>query len=150
MNKDITSVIAAIFFAPFMALVQKYLINDLHLLINVFVLVVIDTIFGIILAYKLNKISSSGFGKLIKKMLIYILIIIAMKQGHINHPESAVRTLMEWVDGWVYAAIIIRELLSIFENAAMLGYFNVPKIIKEKLELIIEEGPEVINKEKKP
>lgn len=137
-QKLILSAVISLVFAPFLAIIKKYIISDLHILVNVALLVLIDTILGIWLAYQSNKLSSTGFSKLLSKMAIYMILIIAVNQGHLNQPHTALRVLMEWLDAWVYGAIIIREMLSIFEKTALLGYFKIPDAVKKKLDVFIE------------
>ena len=139
-QKTTLSLILGILISPFTMVVEKYLLSDLHLIINVLVLVIIDTILGVVYAWKRERISSSGFSGIFTKLLVYVVLIIAVNQGHLNQPNAAVRTLMEWLDGFVYSLILIREMLSIFEKAALLGYFRLPMAIKKKLELFVEEG----------
>jgi len=124
-------------YAPVVIFVEKYLLSEMHLLINLFILVFIDTIMGVIYAYKQKRISSAGFSKAIVKMLIYILLLIAVNQGHINVNPSPLSTIMEWLDGVVYSTIVIRELLSIIEKATILGYIKLPQKVKERLDIFM-------------
>lgn len=131
--KGIMAFTLGIFYAPVVVLVEKYLLQDYHLLLNLFIIVFIDTILGVLYAYKQNCVSSTGFSKVITKLLVYILLLIAVNQGHLN-VNNAIGELLKWLDGVVYSTIIIRELLSIIEKATLMGYIKLPESVKQKLE----------------
>jgi phage-related holin len=119
-------------YAPVIILVEKYLLKDYHLLLNLFILVIIDTVLGVLYAYKQNRVSSTGFSQVITKLLVYILLMIAVNQSHLNTGDFGL--VLQWLDGVVYSTIVIRELLSIIEKSTLMGYIKLPDYVKEKLE----------------
>lgn len=121
------------------SLVEIYLLAEYKLFINIFILVIIDTILGVIVAYKNKVISSSGFSKILTKLFVYILLIIAVNQGHINNPNSGIMALMLWVDNIVYGSILVREILSILEKASKLGIITIPAKLKERLAIFEDD-----------
>ena len=126
------SVLLGTIYAPVIMLVEKYLLKDYHLLLNLFILVIIDTLLGVLYAYKQNRVSSTGFSKVITKLLVYILLMIAVNQSHLNTGDFGL--VLQWLDGVVYSTIVVRELLSIIEKATLMGYIKLPDYVKEKLE----------------
>jgi len=121
------------------SLIEVYLLAEYKLFINIFILVIIDTILGVITAYRNKTISSTGFSKVLTKLVVYILLIIAVNQGHINNPNAGIMTLMIWVDNVVYGSILVREILSILEKAGKLGIITLPAKIKERLAIFEDE-----------
>jgi phage-related holin len=82
----------------------------------VFVLILMDTVTGVIAAYKTGTLIESH--KLLRtaiKVAVYFLLISA---GRVS--EHAVR--IPFIDETVIAALAITELFSILENAAKAGY----------------------------
>jgi len=126
------SVLLGTIYAPVIMLVEKYLLKDYHLLLNLFILVIIDTVLGVLYAYKQNRVSSTGFSQVITKLLVYILLMIAVNQSHLNTGDFGL--VLQWLDGVVYSTIVIRELLSIIEKSTLMGYIKLPDYVKEKLE----------------
>lgn len=125
--------------SPIISFLQSYVLPDYIFVLQLAIVVGIDTIFGIIYALKCNKFSSSGFGKMFKKIAIYILLLIATHTVSNYHQTGGIEALLGWLDSVVYATIMARELISIFEKTALLGYFTPPKWIKQKLAMFDTE-----------
>jgi len=127
-------------FAPFIIFAKDYLVSDWQFVINMLVVIAIDTIFGIMWAYKCNVISSKEFGKLFSKITTYLLILIATHNITHYTVGGMAGNILTWLDSFVYATIMAREALSIFEKTALLGYFKPPQWIVDKLKLFNETG----------
>lgn len=136
------SLILATILGSLFSLIDAYLATESKLFINIFVLVAIDTIMGVIVAYNLKVVSSTKFSKVITKLLVYVLLIIAVNQGHINNPNDGLRVMMQWFDNVVYSTILIREILSILEKATKLKFIKLPAKLMERLEQFESEVTE--------
>lgn len=109
-------------------------------MLNIVIIVLLDTILGVMKAYKLKTISSNGFGQVITKTAVYMVVLIAANQGFINAPNETISALFKFVSGTVYGTILAREMLSIIENATMMGYIKLPKTLLSKLKYFNDDG----------
>ena len=83
------------------------------------VLVVIDTILGILVSIKAKKLSSEGYSMVFIKLIVYSLLLLATHAAS-RYKIHGSPSLLSWVDSFVYASIAAREFLPILENAASL------------------------------
>lgn len=127
------------FLSPFVLYFEKYVFNDWQFVISLSTLVAIDTILGIWNAHKRNEISSRDFSQLLTKAIIYMLLLAASHQASSYKIDGVSNTILSWVDGALYAGIVVRELISILENCGKLG-FIVPAWILAKLKDFDENG----------
>jgi len=120
-------------------LFEKYIFADWEFFIFISILVIIDFIMAVYGAWKRKAISSSKFSKIINKMLIYSLVLIATHA--ISHFKIGGKDLMilNWVQIGIYTSMMVREFLSILENAGALG-FIVPKFFLKRFEAFDETG----------
>lgn len=92
----------------------------------VYVAVMLDTVTGVLKAYKNRNISSSGFFRFALKLLVYLILLLT------GATLDKVSPLTGFVSGLSTVAIylVITESFSTMENVASLG-FEVPlKLIK--------------------
>lgn len=99
---------------------------------NLALLIMLDTITGVWVAYKKKDISSNGFAAVFNKLAVYMILLIAV------HAATTSKTLhigglLSWVDSVLYTSIAVRELFSIMENLSKLGVITIPKAILERL-----------------
>lgn len=118
-----------------MELLHSFVLPDFAFMLNMFIIVLIDTALGVILAFKTKQVSSSEFAKIFTKVLVYCLLVIAVHT--VSHFKINGETqLLTWLDSFIYSGIMVRELLSILEKTQLLGYFTAPKWILERLKVI--------------
>lgn len=123
--------------------VHKYVFADWQFVITLSVIVFIDTLLGLMLAYKLKNIESNKFAKVLNKMIVYILLLIAthtLTHYKVQGQESLGIFIFVWIDNIVYAAIMVRELISILENTGKLGIFVAPSWIMARLKDFDDKG----------
>ena len=92
-----------------------------------FILVVLDTLTGFMVAVGNKTVSSLRFFKTGKKLIVYFTLILAA------HQVVRTSSITEWLDTTMAIFCATTELISIMENANKLGV-PVPKWISEKLE----------------
>lgn len=122
------------------SLFERYIFAEYYLMLNIVIIVAIDTAFGILKAYKNKTISSKGFGQVITKIAIYMFLMIAANQGFLNAPTTTISEFFKFVSGVIYGTIIAREMLSIIENATLMGFIKLPKSLLSKLSYFDDDG----------
>lgn len=132
--------------APMTYFVNEYVFRDWHFLMNLMIIVTIDTILGFIFAYKAKTISSEAFSRVLNKILVYSLVLIATHTACNMKINGEINFMLSWVDSFVYTTIVVRELISIFEKTTKLGYFKPPAWILAKLKDFNDTG-ELIKKD---
>lgn len=111
---------------------EKYLFADWHFLISLLIIVTLDTGLGIYNSIVEKKFSSRRFAPLLKKLAVYLtLCILAHQLIHLDFGYA--NWLLSTLRYGVYMSMIVRETLSIFENAGKLGY-GLPKRYLKYLE----------------
>lgn len=104
-----------------------------NLFTGVVVLLMIDTVLGMWKHWNLKTFSSSGFGKLLGKVVIYwaffkMADIVARVQ------------MLGWTGDFMVSALLIRESISITENMAILRPELIPSWILKRLKDFDEDG----------
>lgn len=127
-------------FATLSQLFEKYLFNDWQYLIFLVTIVFIDSILGAYAAYKRQELSSRGWGKIIEKLLIYFSFLVMTHVLMFVTINGQVVTLFSWLDDTLFFAILIREAISIVENAALINPSLVPKWLLAKLKSFDNDG----------
>lgn len=113
--------------------IEKYLFADWQFIGSLVVLVVLDTLTGIWKHWTHNTISSRGFGKFCKKLILYGCVLIVTHTLISFRVQGQPNTVFGWIDTIVYSAIIVREALSVFENVAAIYPDLLPKWLLKKL-----------------
>ncbi|WP_378955369.1 holin family protein [Pelosinus sp. sgz500959] len=103
-----------------------------QLLIALVIFMVLDYLTGIMAAYECSNLSSKiGFKGIIKKIFIFVLVVMAHQIDLVAGQDMLVRTMVTWF-------FLGNEGLSILENAAKMGV-PVPGALKEKLVQLTEQ-----------
>lgn len=123
-------------FAPLLLYLKEHMFHDEDFIFSLFVVIGVDTLLGVWKAWARKEISSSGFGQVITKLLVYLLVLIAVWQI----TRGSTNMLMGWIESAVYGMIMARELLSILENAAALGVLAPPKWLLQRLKQFDDNG----------
>lgn len=120
-----------------MNFLEKFLFDSVFL-INIAVLISLDTILGVFLAWKEKRVKSSSFGNLFSKIAIYFIVLSAMHNtADILHAKK-LSFFADFLDSTLYSAICIRELLSILEKVILLGYLKINLKVFQHLEVYYE------------
>lgn len=85
-------------------------------------LVVIDWVFGVSIAIKRGKFTSWRLIRTGYKIVFYLFLVVMAHQAQAN------LFIPDWFDDFVEFLVIVTELKSILENAAMLGFKQAEKI----------------------
>lgn len=126
--------------APLVAFFERYVFADWAFIVNLAVIVAVDTVLGVLLAVRRRELSSEGFSRVLLKLVVYMLLLIATHTVTTYKVRDEVDSLLVWVDSMVYATIMVRELLSIFEKTSLLGIFSPPRWLLRHLDRFDESG----------
>nr|DAW65140.1 MAG TPA: holin [Caudoviricetes sp.] len=98
---------------------------------TIFIFIILDFITGILKAYKNKELSSlKCFYGIVRKMLYFILIIVAVHVDKLVETNNVFRTCVIYM-------LIANEGISILENLGKMGV-PIPKKLLEKLESLNE------------
>lgn len=135
-----TPVKVGVIAAPgFMAL-EHYLFNDWEFLAFLCILITLDTVTGVWKAIKHGQIQSRAFGRFFEKIAVYMIALITI---HVmtQFPKSDVtKGIFSWFEHLGYAAFMVREGISIFENVASIRPQLIPPFILKRLKNFDETG----------
>ena len=127
-------------FAVLSEFFEKYLFSDWQYLVFLVIMVAIDSILGAYAAYKRQELSSKGWGKIIEKLLIYFSFLVMTHVLMFVTINGQKVTLLSWLDDTLFFAILIREAISVVENAALINPTLVPKWLLSKLKSFDNDG----------
>lgn len=127
-------------FSPIVGVIEKYLFADWQFVIFLLILVSIDTLLGLAIAWHENNLDAADFGAVFKKVILYLVLLILTHvlvhftiDGHAN-------TIFGWFNSAAYSAIMVRESLSILANLGKLYPGLVPTSIIKRLKQFDEDG----------
>ncbi|WPV66272.1 phage holin family protein [Chitinophaga sp. LS1] len=106
------------FTAPVVGWIEKYIYSDWEFLKFLFVIVSVDTFLGLVKAVVQRKVSSKGFGMVLKKIIIYTSALITTSALTKFTVAGAPQVAFSFLGNVVFSAIMVREAISIFENIA--------------------------------
>jgi len=118
---ETTTLLGGLTLAPVVAFLDQYVFDDWAFFSTLVVLVTVDTLLGVYKAWRLRQVSSTSFGKVFTKLLVYTAVLVATHAAAHLKAHGKPDLLLTWVDSLVYAAIVVREFISILEKAAALG-----------------------------
>lgn len=123
----------AILFATIKTFVDQYLFCDWVFFIYLSILVWTDLGLGVWKHYKLETISSKGFGRAIEKFILYgiVLILAHVLSRYTVNGERNVMFL--WMPNVLYGILVVKETISIFENIGVISPNLIPKWLLKKL-----------------
>ena len=119
---------------------EKYVFDDWDFLPFIVVIVVIDTITGVWKSWKRGDFSSYSFGGFMTKVILYALYLFVIHNLSNFSQKESVQSLFEWVEQLGYAAIIVREAISVIENIGAISPNLLPKWILKRLRHFDENG----------
>lgn len=109
---------------------EQYWYYEIKAIMGVFLLVLADTLTGIAVAVKNKEFTSKRFGGVTEKLLVYIsllLVGVVIKSVDVGIEMEIEKDIAFHA---IYAAIVIRETSSVFENASKLGIIKLPDWFK--------------------
>jgi phage-related holin len=118
----------------------KYLFQDVEFAIFLACLVALDTFTGVWKAFKLKKISSKGFGSVITKVLVYGIFAIVLHALEAFSDKEMVKIAFDWIGTFGYAAMMVREAISVIENLGAIQADLIPSWILKKLKDFDDDG----------
>lgn len=120
--------------------INKYVFSDWDFLPFIVILVIVDTVTGIWKSVKKNDFSSYAFGAVLTKVILYALYFVVIHNLTNFSQNDFVITLFTWVQQLGYAAIIVREAVSIIENMGIISPGLIPKWILKRLRQFDKDG----------
>ena len=131
----------------FVGLFEKYIFNSWDFLAYLTVMIVLDTVLGVYIAIKQKKFHSKGYVKLIEKLTLYSIFLIAT---HIIFSFQVSGNHLDFITDYpktaAYGALIVREAISLFEKTNIIRPGLLPSWVKDKLKSL-DDG-NTINKDK--
>lgn len=140
LTKYVTLAVMASSIAPFFEFVDKYIFADWEFVISLGILVITDTLTGVYKYWRLKQISSSGFGRFITKVISYAIFLIILHIAANFTDKPLLEEAFDYFQAVGYAALVVREILSIFENIAVIYPNVVPKWMLARLKDFDENG----------
>lgn len=133
--------------SPVLALIEKYLWSDWEFIKFLAVVVLLDTLTGIIKHYKLKSISSNGFGRFFVKVIVYFFFLVVVHNLTHYTTDGELDGIFGWLDSLAYAAVMCREAISIFENLGVIYPGIIPQWIMQRLKAFDKSGKMEIDEE---
>ena len=114
-------------------IVNTYLFHDWSYLISLFILIGIDTTTGVIKAMQQHVLSSTRFGSLFVKVFLYCMVLITVNVLISFKVDGSHPIIFDWLEIFIFTALMFREAISIFENIAIIYPSLLPKYVMAKL-----------------
>lgn len=93
----------------------------------------VDTMLGLVKAIIQKRISSKGFGMVLKKIIIYSSALITTSAMVKFTVSGAPQAAFSFMNNMVFSAIMVKEAISIFENIAEIDPNVIPPFILKYL-----------------
>ena len=127
--------------AAFANFTNTYVFNDWSVVPFLIVIIGIDTITGVWKSILKHDFSSYSFGGFMTKIVLYSLFLIMVHVLTSFSTNDAINKLLfDWAQQGAYAAIFIRESLSIVENIGHIKPKLLPSWILKRLRDFDENG----------
>lgn len=121
-------------------LFNQYVFDDWEFLPFVIVLVILDTLTGVWKSLKFGSFSSYSFGGFMTKVILYAIYLFVLHGLTNFSSKDSVMSLFTWVEQLGYAAIIVRESVSIVENIGAISPKLIPTWILKRLRQFDKNG----------
>lgn len=112
---------------------NEYVFSNWEFLPFIVILVVIDTLTGVWKSLKLSDFSSYSFGGFMTKVILYAVYLAVIHNLVSFSSKDSIKSLFSWVEQLGYAALIVREVVSIFENIGVIRPKLLPKFVLKRL-----------------
>lgn len=123
---------------------NKYIFSDWEFLPFIIVLIALDTLTGVWKSVKRHDFSSYSFGGFMTKVILYAVFLAVIHNLTNFSQKETVVAMFSWVQQLCYAALVVREAVSIIENIGVIAPKLLPKWILKRLRQFDENG-EFIN-----
>lgn len=121
-------------------LFNTYIFNDWSFLVYLVIMIMIDTILGVWKAFKYGNLSSARFGGLVVKSVLYAMFLVVIHNLTNFSTNTVTTSIFQWVEELCYAALLVREAISIIENIGAIKPDLLPKWILKRLKSFDENG----------
>lgn len=135
-----TNLALAFLLTPLIDLLDTFILPDIAFILNLVAIIAIDTVLGILVSIKRKELSSNGFAKVFTKVTVYCLFVTATHMASHVKINGVENLLLTWLDPFIYSSIMCREIISIIEKTTLLGYFNPPQWLLDKLKITRDGG----------
>jgi len=132
--------LAAAILAPCLEFFKEFIFNDWKFMAFMAVFIVLDTITGVVKAWKRGTVSSQGFTGVMIKVFVYGAFVIVLHGLESFSEKAAVQMAFDWVGTLGYAAVLVREAISIIENLGAIKKGLIPEWILAKLKDFDQDG----------
>lgn len=106
------------------------------------IFVTLDTITGLLAAWKCKEVNSRKLGRFATKLLVYSVLLIITHGLTSFRIHSVVNWFYKAFDAIVYTFLMGREAISILENLHRLDPELIPEAISKRLQTAITSVPE--------
>ncbi len=120
--------------------IETYIFADWQFLNFLLVLLSLDGILEIYIAYKNKVFNFKSIGLLFQKALIYTCFLVLVHILSHFTVEGEKNSFFGWFNGFAYLAIIVRESIYILENMTTIRPGLIPGWIIKKLKQYDKEG----------
>ena len=121
-------------------LFNTYIFNDWSFLVYLVIMIMIDTILGVWKAFKYGNLSSARFGGLVIKSVLYAIFLVVIHNLTNFSTNDVTKSIFMWVEELCYAALLVREAISIIENIGAIKPDLLPVWILKRLKSFDENG----------
>lgn len=133
-------ILGALIIAPVIDVFGKYVFADWEFLIFLSLMVLLDTVTGFVKAWVRGKVSSQGFTGVILKGFVYGVFVVIIHILQTFSDKPLVIAAFDWIGTLGYAAVIVREAISIIENLGAIKPGLIPSWILKRLKDFDEDG----------
>jgi toxin secretion/phage lysis holin len=126
--------------------IQTYIYSDWDYLVFLGILISIDSALGMLNAWRKHSFSSKGFGQILTKIFVYSAILITVHILSTFTIEGTHPSIINYGDNFIMTSMIIREVISIFENASLIYPGLIPAFILKRLKAFDSETAEPLDK----
>jgi len=121
-------------------LFNTYIFNDWSFLVYLVIMIIIDTILGVWKAFKYGNLSSARFGGLVIKSVLYAIFLVVIHNLTNFSTNDVTKSIFMWVEELCYAALLVREAISIIENIGAIKPDLLPVWILKRLKSFDKNG----------
>lgn len=119
---------------------NTYIFNDWSFLIYLVILICFDTFLGVWKALKYGDLNSARFGGLVIKSVLYAIFLVVIHNLTNFSNNDITKAIFSWVEELCYAALLVREAISIIENIGAIKPDLLPVWILKRLKSFDENG----------
>lgn len=156
-NKILTIFLASSTLTMVKELIEKYIYSDWEFAIFLTILIALDTITGIMRAWKQHNFTSRKLGEdLAVKITLYCVTLITVHVLSYFTVDGKHPIFIVYVDTLALSGFMIREAISVLENISVISPSMFPTYLLKRLKMFDENGKpisptvhEEVNKESK-